>query len=86
MRFVSRLHLDTSDPTTNLSHRSVPLVKPVIRQPKGECEPESDLPCSCPRRTFVDLKEVLPMPATESNRKAFEHYSSSAFKRCKRQH
>ena len=35
--------------------------------------------------------EVLPMPATESNRKALEeyikeHYKSSAFNTCKRQH
>ena len=68
-----------------------PGVKPVVRQPKGECDPESELPCSCPRRDFVDPPEELPMPATDSNRKALEefikeHYKSSAFNTCKRQH
>jgi hypothetical protein len=25
------------------------VTKAAVRQPKGECDPESDLPCSCPR-------------------------------------
>ena len=68
-----------------------PGVKPVVRQPKGECDPESELPCSCPRRDFVDPPEELSMSATDSNRKALEefikeHYKLSAFNTCKRQH
>ena len=43
------------------------------RQPKGQCDPESDLPCSCPRRAFADPPDKLPMPATDSNRKALGH-------------
>ena len=65
--------------------------RPAVRQPKGECDPESELPCSCPRRTFVDPPEEMPMAATDSNRKALEefirkHYKTSAFNTCKRQH
>jgi hypothetical protein len=29
-------------------------IKLAVRQPKGECDPERELPCSCPRRTFMD--------------------------------
>ena len=63
----------------------------AVRQPKGECDPESELPCSCPRRAFVDPPEKLPMPATDSNRKALEewikdYYKAGAFNTCKRQH
>ena len=61
------------------------------RQPKGQCDPESDLPCSCPRRTFTDPPDKLPMPATDSNKKAMEtwikeYYRASAFNTCKRQY
>ena len=61
------------------------------RQPKGECDPESDLPCTCPRRAFVDPPDELPMPATDSNRKALEmwikeYYKAGAFNTCKRQY
>ena len=67
------------------------IMKNNIRQPKGECDPESDLPCSCPRRNFMDPPEELPMPATASNRKELEdwiknYYKTSAFNLCKRQH
>ena len=63
--------------------------KPV-RQPEGECDPDSDLPCSCPRRQFTDPPDTLPMPATASNREALEdyikdRYKASAFNSCKRQ-
>ena len=49
------------------------------------------MPCSCPRRTFVDPPEEMPMAATASNRKALEefirkHYETNAFNTCKRQH
>ena len=39
---------------------------PPLRQPPGECDPESDIPCSCPRRTFSDPPTHLPMPATDN--------------------
>jgi hypothetical protein len=60
-------------------------------QPVGECDPESELPCSSPWRTFVDPPEEMPMAAMASNMKALEefvrkHYKTSAFNTCKRQH
>ena len=62
----------------------------MVRQPVGECDPESELQFSCPRRTFVDPPEEIPMAATANNRKALEefirkHYKMSAFNTCKRQ-
>jgi hypothetical protein len=67
------------------------VTKAAVRQPKGECDPESDLPCSCPRRVFVEPPDKLPMPATASNRKVLEeyiknHFKAWAFNTCKRQH
>jgi hypothetical protein len=38
------------------------VTKAAVRQPKGEC----DLPCSCPRRVFVEPPDKLPMPATSA--------------------
>ena len=61
-------------PTTIHSHKSVSGAKPGVRQPVEECDPESELPCSCPRRNFMDPPEMLLMPATESNRKALDEY------------
>ena len=63
------------------------VTKAAVRQPKGEC----DLPCSCPRRVFVEPPDQLPMPATASNRKVLEeyiknHFKAGAFNTCKRQH
>ena len=62
-----------------------------VQQPKGECDPESDLPCSCPRRRFVEPPEEMPMPATTSNRIGLEdyikeHFKAGAFNTCKRQY
>lgn len=62
----------------------------VLRQPVGVCDPESDLPCSCPTRKFIDPPTTLPMPATKSNREALEnwikdYYKAGAFNVCKRQ-
>ena len=79
-----------SGPGADFSTGHSPGAKQVVRQPKGEHEPESELPCSCPRRDFVDPLEVLPMPATESIMEALEefikeHYKSSAFNKYKRQ-
>ena len=64
--------------------------KPLLRQPEGTCDPESDLPCSCPLRQFIDPPTELPMPATKSNRAALEafikdYYKEGAFNLCKRQ-
>jgi hypothetical protein len=57
----------------------------------GECDPEIDLPCSCPRRVFVEPPDQLPMPATASNKKVLEefiknHSKAGAFNTCKSQH
>ena len=41
----------------------------VIRQPPGDCDPDSPLPCSCPRRQFTDSTDMHSIPATASNRK-----------------
>jgi hypothetical protein len=65
--------------------------KSAIRQPKGECDAESDLPCSCPRRVFVDPPDQLLMRAMARNRKLLEeyikeHYKTGAFNTCKKQH
>ena len=62
----------------------------AVCQALGNCDPESNLPCSCPRRQFREPPESLPMPATASNRGALEEYikewyASRAFKVCKRQ-
>ena len=62
----------------------------AVRQPPGECDPESDLPCSCPRRSFTHPPDQLPMPATKSNIQALEnwirtHFKESAFNQCERQ-
>ena len=62
-----------------------------LRQPNGECDPESNLPCSCPRRRFVEPPEEMPMPATTSNRIGLEdyikeHFKAGAFNTCKRQY
>jgi hypothetical protein len=65
--------------------------RPAVRQPKGECDPGSELTCSCLRRTFLDPTEEMPMATMDSNRKTMEefirkHYKTSAFNTCKRQH
>jgi hypothetical protein len=33
------------------------VTKSAVRQSNGECDQESDLPCSCPRRVFVELPD-----------------------------
>jgi hypothetical protein len=67
------------------------VTKAAVRQPMGECDSESDLPCSCQRRVFVEPPDQLPVPATASNRKVLEeyiknHFKAGAFNTCKRQH
>ena len=44
----------------------------VIRQPPGECDLDSDVPCSCPRGRFADPPDQLPIPATRNNVPALE--------------
>jgi hypothetical protein len=61
-----------------------------VCQPLGECDPESPIPCSCPRRCFTDPPDFIPMPATESNVPALEvwikdYFKASAFNQCRRQ-
>ena len=48
----------------NKIHNLTSSVLPAIRQPPGECDPESDLPCSCPRRSFADLSLSLQLPCS----------------------
>ena len=48
----------------------------LFRQPPGECDSESDLPCSCPRRSFSELPEQLPIR---------DYFKDSAFNQCRRQ-
>ena len=64
--------------------------KEPVRQPAGECDPDSSLPCSCKRRQFTYPPDTMPMPATASNREALEKYikarkKANAFDACKRQ-
>ena len=72
------------------THTNVQKIQTAIRQPPGECDPESDLPCSCPRRSFAEPPDQLTMPATRSNVPALEgwireHFKESAFNQCWRQ-
>ena len=53
-------------------------------QPVGECDPDSVLPCQCPRREFVDLPESCPIEMKMENRAEleawfFKHYVGRAF-------
>ena len=62
----------------------------AVYQEEGECDPDSELPCRCPRREFVDPPGELPYLPMEENRKKLEdwikdYYASSAFLACKRQ-
>ena len=59
-------------------------------QEPGVCDPDSELPCRCPRRDNVDPPDSLPMAATAENRERLEewikeYYKASAFSTCKRQ-
>ena len=60
-----------TDENDNLSanHGSHP---EAVRQPLGECDSDSPLPCSCARRQFTNPPDSLPMPAMASNRKELE--------------
>ena len=52
-----------------------------VRQTKGECDPESDLPCSCPRRRFVEPPEEMPMPVQPATEKDWRTSSRNTSKR-----
>ena len=72
------------------TNTDVQTIRTAIRQPPGECDPESDLPCSCPRRSFAEPRDQLTMPATRSNVPALEgwireHFKESAFNQYRRQ-
>ena len=61
-----------------------------VYQEVGVCDPDSPLPCRCPRRRAVDPPERIPFPANTENRARLEewikdYYSDSAFSQCKRQ-
>ena len=63
------------------------LTEQEVKQPVGQCDPDSDLPCHCPRHDLVDPPDKLPMPATPENRELLEEwirkrYYSSAFNCC----
>ena len=85
---------DNHDPVASsraIARDSDQIKSPVkARQPEGECDPESPLPCQCPRRCFTDPPESIPMPPTESNIPALEefirkHFKALAFNQCRRQ-
>ena len=53
-------------------------------QPVGECDPDSVLPCQCPRREFVDLPKSCPIEMKMENWAEleawfFKHYVGRAF-------
>ena len=59
-------------------------------QPPGECDPDDDRPCQCPRRELVDPPESCPIAMTvehqdEIEKWILEYFGSSAFNVCKRQ-
>ena len=59
-------------------------------QPVGECDPDSVLPCQCPRREFVDPPENCPIEMKVENRAELEawilkYYDRGAFNGCRRQ-
>ena len=65
-------------------------VKPEVYQAPGECDPDSELPCQCPRRDLVDPPESCPYPLRLENRDKIEewvkkYFASSAFNVCRRQ-
>ena len=79
------------NPRTDLTKIDLGMTSiPPAHQPPGVCDPESDVPCSCPRRIFIDRADQLPMPATRSNVPALEgwikeYFKESAFNQCRRQ-
>ena len=71
-------------------HIDVQVVDGGVYQEYGECDPDSKLPCRCPRREFVDPPTNLPFQPTNENREKIEdwikdYFAGSAFNVCKRQ-
>ena len=71
---------ETLEPEDMINDGKAYIHQTAVRQPPGECDPESDLPCSCPRRSFADPPDQLPMPATKSNIQALENWTRTHFK------
>ena len=74
-KILSLLELDKLQDLSKVENKDVDTeggdTRKQLRQPLGTCDPESDIPCSWPFIEFVDLPDSIPMPAPESNRKAF---------------
>ena len=73
-----------------IDHAEIQEVYTGAYQEYGECDPDSELPCRCPRREFVDPPSSLPYPPIEENREKLEvwindYFGGSAFNTCKRQ-
>ena len=51
----------------------------AVSQLPEECDPDSPLACSCPRRQFDNPPELLPMLATASNRAELELFIKNWF-------
>ena len=74
----------------DIGHAHVHGVDIGVYQEHGECDPDNELPCRCPRREFVDPPSKLPYPPTAENREKLEvwikdYFAGSAFNVCKRQ-
>merc|ERR1711867_56287 len=57
---------------------------PVVYQEVGECDPDSELPCRCPRRQYIDPPDKIPYAPVPENRQKLEdwikdYYVSGAF-------
>ena len=58
-----------------VEHAEVHGVDGGVFQGYGECDPDSELPCRCPRREFVDPPSTLPFEPIEENREKIENLS-----------
>ena len=45
----------------NLLRQTSSAISGAVKQPVGECDPESPLPCQCLRRNFTEPPETLPI-------------------------
>ena len=58
----------------DIEHIEVHKVDGGVYQKDGECDPDSELPCRCPRREFVDPPSCLPYEPIEENRENKQNY------------
>ena len=84
-KFPKPLHVGADE-----EHAEVQEVNGGVYQEYGDCDPDSTLPCRCPRREFVDPPDKLPYEPTAENREKIEvwikdYFAGSAFNVCKRQ-